>query len=74
MRVFDMSYDKQEHYDLFFYLADFYFKHKMNSFLEEFRNNNIEIWHELTLGEGQEKTIKYDPAMIEQLKGLGYIE
>jgi arylsulfatase len=71
-RVFNLSKDKSEHYDLINYLFDIYFNYKVQTFMEKYRKQNLITWRTLT--KDTEQTIKYDPASLKQLRSLGYIK
>jgi arylsulfatase A-like enzyme len=71
-RVFNLSKDKSEHYDLMNFLFDVYFNYKVQTFLEKYRNQNLITWKILTKDTDQK--IKYDPAALKQLRSLGYIK
>jgi len=71
-RVFNLSKDKNEHYDLINFLFDIYFNYKVQTFMEKYRKQNLITWRTLT--KDTEQTIKYDPAALKQLRSLGYIK
>ena len=71
-RVFNLSKDKNEEYDLINFLFDLHFNYKIQSFMEKYRKQNLITWKTLT--KNTDKTIKYDPAALEQLRSLGYIK
>jgi len=71
-RVFNLSKDKSEHYDLINYLFDIYFNYKVQAFMQKHRKQNLITWRTLT--KDTEQTINYDPAALKQLRSLGYIQ
>ena len=71
-RVFNLSKDKSEHYDLMNFLFDVYFNYKVQTFLEKYRKQNLITWRILTKDTDQK--IKYDPTTLKQLRSLGYIK
>jgi len=71
VRTFNLK-DKEEKHYLNTYFIDIFFKYKIKSFLEKFVENNKAIWKTLT--KNSPKSIKYDPAVLERLKSLGYLQ
>jgi hypothetical protein len=71
-RVFNYSKDKEEEHYLDSSLSDMFFNYKVKRFVREFQENNMSIWKTLT--KDGEKTIKYDPEVLERLRGLGYLQ
>ncbi len=71
-RVFDLSKDKDEYFDLLNFLSDIIFNMKTQSFLKKYKKSNLATWRTLT--KNTDQTIKYDPAALEQLRSLGYIK
>jgi arylsulfatase len=71
-RVFNLSKDTDEYYDLINFLIDIFFNYKVQAFQEKFRKQNVLTWRTIT--KDREQTIKYDPAIIEQLRSLGYLK
>jgi len=71
-RVFDLSKDKDEYFDLLNFLSDIIFNMKTQSFLKKYKKYNLATWRTIT--KNTDQTIKYDPAALEQLRSLGYIK
>lgn len=71
-RVFDYLKDKEEKYYLDSFLADMFFNYKVKRFVQELQENNVVIWKALT--EDTKRIIKYDPEVVERLRGLGYLQ
>ena len=71
-RVFNLSKDKDEYFDLLNFLSDIIFNMKAQSFLKKYKKSNLATWRTLT--KNTDQTIKYDPAALEQLRSLGYIK
>jgi len=70
-RVFDLSVDTQETYDLPHLMFDFFFIHQVKTFLNELRQQNLKTWRTMT--KGPTSAIKFDSNTIEQLRSLGYV-
>ncbi len=71
-RVFNLSKDIDEYFDLPNFLSDIIFNMKTQSFLKKYKKSNLATWRTLT--KNTDQTIKYDPAALEQLRSLGYIK
>ena len=71
-RVFDISYDIEEHYDLINFLVDIHFNYNAQSFFEDFKKQNLVTWNTMTKDSGQ--SVNYNPASLKQLRSLGYVK
>lgn len=72
MEGFDRELDEQELAPSSAFFADLGSKRRLHGLLGEVQDANIELWRELT-GD-LDQAIRYDPAVQEQLRDLGYIE
>ncbi|MGH8614901.1 MAG: sulfatase [Gammaproteobacteria bacterium] len=73
LKVFDISADPEESRPLYRFVPDLYLKYKYASVLNQIQANNIAGWKKWTDDE-QAQNYKFDPDVLEHLKGLGYIE
>ena len=71
-RVFDLSYDTEEHFDMLNFLVDVYFNYNAQSFFKDLKKQNLVTWKTMTKDSGQ--SVSYNPASLEQLRSLGYVE
>jgi len=71
-RVFDLSYDTEEHFDRLNFLVDVYFNYKAQSFFKDLKKQNLITWKTLTKDSGQ--SVNYNPASLKQLRSLGYVK
>jgi len=72
-RVFNLVGGREEQRGDVGFRVDPFFTPRVRTFLEEFRRRNLAL-REAIVGAGAEQDVRYDPATIDELKALGYIE
>ena len=58
------------------FLPDMSFNYRLKQFVKKLQENNMEIWRSLTSDTAKsdtDKTIIYDPEVLERLRDLGYL-
>jgi len=70
-RVYEFREDPTEESMLFSFLPDLYVRWAFSDLISDLRDTNMTTWRKLTAGEGVD--LQLDPATLERLKGLGYV-
>ena len=70
-RVYEFRNDPVEQSMLLSFLPDLYVRWAFSDLISDLRDTNMTTWRKLTAGEGVD--LQLDPATLERLKGLGYV-
>jgi arylsulfatase A-like enzyme len=73
LRTYGLHEDPEELRPLRRFVPDLYIRYRYTSFLNELQSTDEDAWQRWT-NNGQGQTYQFDPDVLEQLKGLGYVQ